>query len=211
MYTRFPNSIAALIVTGNCTAEVFHSAKRIFSCAKRGLAHYNEPCWDHYQFMPVSLHLSAGGRERALHQLDKDPPPSPTYYQATLAWQPACNLSRWTTVCCHFARLLPHAAATVIHGASVEFLARSPFWHPFKLAPSSETQHWLNRSCVSKIMKIHFPQKTAWHGIFDLSFSVVKCLSSLLMSHCLPAHLRLWNEEVLHMVSTTGKIIKTLM
>lgn len=36
MYTRFPNSIAALIVTGNCKAEVFHSANHTFSCAKRG-------------------------------------------------------------------------------------------------------------------------------------------------------------------------------
>ncbi len=214
--TRFLNSIAALIVPGNCTVEASHSAKQLASVQREGRAHYNRPHWDHYQFMPVALHFTADSRERALHQLDKRPT-SPAYYQATLAWQPACNLSRWTRLLHCFASLLPQTAATVTHDASAEFLAWSPFWQLLKLALSWETWHWLRRSCVFADHRNSFfsPRKLLdmafWQKYVTSRTPLRNALSSLLTSCCLPAHLCLWNEEVLHMVSMTGKIIKTLM
>lgn len=104
-----------------------------------------------------------------------------------------------------FCFILPLTAATVIRDASVGF----PVWSAFWL--SSETWHWFRCSCVLGMIAIPFPQRISWHGILTDVTSLAplwNALSSILTSHCLPAHLCLWNEEVFHMVSMTGKIIK---
>ncbi len=216
MYTPcFHNSIAALIVPGNYTAEGSQCAKPLARVQREGRAHYKGTHWDHYQFMPVSLYPTADSRARALHQWDKDPTPQLIIREHWHGNQQA-NLSRWTRVLHRFCFTPPSNSSNShlwrLSGVSTLIptlitLQNEPF------SQRHDTECTVDMFLRSKtfIYPIQLLEMAIWQKYDASPKQLWNVLSSLLTSCCLPAHLCLWNKKVFHMVPMTGKIIKTLM
>lgn len=94
MHARYLNSIAAIIVPGNCPVERVSLCKAACSCAKRGLIIRNLAEIPIGSCVFHSISSLTAGSAHGTNYTKNPPPSSPTYYQATLAWQPGCNLAR---------------------------------------------------------------------------------------------------------------------
>lgn len=183
MHARYLNSIAAIIVPGNCPVERVSLCKGACSCAKRGLIIRN------LAEIPIGSCVFHS-IERARHQLHKEPPPP--------------NLLPGNT---GMATGMQPRQVDLVH--SFHYIKKKererekktllnwfPFWKLLNIF-SSNYSRWQKLICLRE-------KKRAWQKYVTSPMQQWKALSSLLTSRCLPTQLALSNE-VLHMVSMTGE------
>lgn len=189
MHARYLNSIAAIIVPGNCPVERVSLCKAACSCAKRGLIIRNlaEIPIGSCVFHSISS-LTAGSEHGTNYT--KNPPPPPQ-----LITRQHWHGNRDATSPGRLGSLLPLYKKKGERGKKRSFWTDSHFENSNIFSPNYS--RWQKLICLRE-------KKRAWQKYVTSPMQQWKALSSLLTSRCLPTQLALSNE-VLHMVSMTGE------
>lgn len=191
MHARYLNSIAAIIVPGNCPVERVSLCKAACSCAKRGLIIRNlaEIPIGSCVFHSISS-LTAGSEHGTNYT--KNPPPPPQ-----LITRQHWHGNRDATSPGRLGSLLPlYKKKKRRKRKKKKLLNWFPFWKLSNIF-SPNYSRWQKLICLRE-------KKRAWQKYVTSPMQQWKALSSLLTSRCLPTQLALSNE-VLHMVSMTGE------
>lgn len=191
MHARYLNSIAAIIVPGNCPVERVSLCKAACSCAKRGLIIRNLAEIPIGSCVFHSISSLTAGSEHGTNYTKNPPPLLPNLLPGNTGMATGMQPRQVDLVhSFHYIKKKRRKRK------KKKLLNWFPFWKLSNIF-SPNYSRWQKLICLRE-------KKRAWQKYVTSPMQQWKALSSLLTSRCLPTQLALSNE-VLHMVSMTGE------